>query len=223
MRVAAGFEEETRYGTKKVDMSGNSGAANAPPAKIAAKIDRRVARTRNTLGDALVELMHEKRFEEITVQEVLNRAGVGRSTFYSHYRDKDDLFLSDVEDFFGMMGGLLTRYNVSPERVAPVAELFGHIAEVREFYLAVVAAEKVQDVIELGRGIFARSIEERLMLAKVEMEPIKLKAQSYALAGALFALLDWWIAHGMTEPPQAMDALFHRMVWSGMKPLSKCV
>src|SRR5277367_642601 len=139
--------------------------SKAKTAKPRRKTDRRVLRTRDTLGDALVELMQEKTFDEITVQEVLDRAGVGRSTFYAHYRDKDDLFLSDVEDFFGMMGKLLTRYSVSPERVAPVAELFAHIAEAREFYLALVASGKVEDVLELGRGIFARSIEERLLLA----------------------------------------------------------
>lgn len=58
-------------------------------------------RTRDTLGDALVALMHEKNFDEITVQDLLDRAGVGRATFYVHYRDKQDLFLSDVEDFSG--------------------------------------------------------------------------------------------------------------------------
>src|SRR5579859_4132940 len=88
------------------------------------KRDRRVVRTRDTLGDALVALMREKNFEEITVQEVLDRAGVGRSTFYVHYRDKDDLFLSDVEDFFEVMSTMLTRRGESSSRVAPVRELF---------------------------------------------------------------------------------------------------
>jgi len=65
------------------------------PPGSAPKTDRRVLRTRNTLGDALVSLIHKKNFDEITVQEVLDHAGVGRSTFYAHYSDKDDLFLSD--------------------------------------------------------------------------------------------------------------------------------
>jgi len=51
--------------------------------------------------------MQEKSFEEITVQDLLERAGVGRSTFYVHYRDKDDLFLSDVEDFFEKVSTVL--------------------------------------------------------------------------------------------------------------------
>jgi AcrR family transcriptional regulator len=213
------FAPGMRYGTNEAFMSGNVEAGKSvAPKTTMAKVDRRVLRTRDTLGDALVELMQEKTFDDITVQDVLDRAGVGRSTFYAHYRDKDDLFLSDVEDFLEMMATLLTRHGVRVERVAPVAELFGHIAEVREFVAALVASGKMQDVLELGQGFFARSIEERLLLARVEMEPAKLKAHAYALAGALFSLLDWWVDHGMTEKPEAMDALYHRMVWNGLKP-----
>src|SRR6476659_5943917 len=69
--------------------------------------DRRTLRTRNARGDALVELMQERPFKAITVQDVLDRAGVGRSTFYTHYSDKDDLFLSDVEDFWEMVSIIL--------------------------------------------------------------------------------------------------------------------
>ena len=63
------------------------------------KLDRRTARTRNLLGDALIELIQEKPFDSVTVQDVLDRAGVGRSTFYVHYKDKDDLFFSDAGSF----------------------------------------------------------------------------------------------------------------------------
>ncbi len=71
------------------------------------KIDSRVTRSRDALGDALLALMQEQPFESITVQQILDRAEIGRSTFYSHYRDKDDLFLSDLEDFFGKISTLL--------------------------------------------------------------------------------------------------------------------
>ena len=53
--------------------------------------------------------MQEKFFETITVQHVLDRAKVSRSTFYTHYSDKNDLFLSDVEDFWEMMSTALIR------------------------------------------------------------------------------------------------------------------
>ena len=92
-------------------MSGNT--ASKP-------LDRRVKATREALGDALIELMQQHPFDELTVQQVLDRAGVGRSTFYAHYRDKEDLFLSDIEDFLEALGGMLTRNGAPLRRTAPV-------------------------------------------------------------------------------------------------------
>lgn len=198
-------------------MSGNTDSLPAKHAKTSAhKLDRRVRRTRDTLGDALIELMQEKDFASITVQDVLDRAGVGRSTFYAHYRDKNDLFLSDVEDFFEMMSTWLTRKKASPQRVAPVHELFAHIAESREMIASFSAAGKLDDILELGQGFFARSIEERLIMAGVEMQPMLLKARAHALAGAMISLLNWWLDHGQAASPEEMDAHFHQMVWAGI-------
>lgn len=184
--------------------------------KAAPKTDRRVLRTRNALGDALVALLQERNFEQITVQDVLDRAGVGRSTFYVHYRDKNDLFLSDVEDFFEMCSSLLSRHNARPERLLPVQEVFTHIREMREFYAAVVRSGKINDVEILGRGFFARSIEERLQAAGLKMESGQRSAKAHALAGSFFSLLNWWVDKGMKPDPKEMDTLFHQMAWKGL-------
>jgi AcrR family transcriptional regulator len=185
-------------------------------AKAHRKTDRRIVRTRDTLGDALMGLMHEKNFNDITVQNVLDRAGVGRATFYAHYRDKEDLFLSDVEDFLEQVSSTLKRHSANPKRLLPVQEFFTHIRDVREFHAALVKAGKVNDVFTLARGLFARSIEERLQAAGVTMEPVRRSAQAHALAGSFFSLLDWWIDKGMKADPKAMDELFHRMAWRGL-------
>jgi AcrR family transcriptional regulator len=187
------------------------------------KTDKRIRRTRDTLGDALVELIREKPFDDITVQEILDRAGVGRSTFYTHYRDKDDLFLSDVEDFFEMLSVMLTRSGAPARRLVPLTELLSHLADVRDFYAAVIASGKIADVQALGRGYFARSIEERLRLAGVQAEPAQLAAQAHALTGSMFALIDWWMDRGMKTNPREVDEIFHRMAWSGIQSLSPSV
>ena len=83
--------------------------------------DPRVRRTRDRLGDALVEILLQKPLADINVQEILDRAGVSRSTFYSHFRDTNDLFLSDVDDFFEAMATALSRAGSKSKRVAPVA------------------------------------------------------------------------------------------------------
>lgn len=185
-------------------------------AKTRPKTDRRILRTRNALGDALVALMREKNFDDITVQEVLDRAEVGRATFYVHYRDKHDLFLSDVEDFLELICGALKGKNANPKRLLPVQEFFTHIREVRQFYEAVVRSGKMNDVRALAQGVFARLIEERLQAAGLEIEARQRSAQAHALAGSFFSLLDWWLDKGMKADPQEMDALFHRIAWKGL-------
>ena len=181
-------------------------------------IDKRVLRTRHALGGALMALVTEKPFDTITVQDVLDRAGVSRSTFYSHYSNKDDLFLSDAERFFELMTTSIERRQEASRRVAPVRELFAHVADVEPFYDALAASGRTTDLLELGRGYFARSIDRRLAALPEagHLDPTARAALSHACAAALFSLLEWWMAAARPQPPEAMDALFHGLVWSGL-------
>lgn len=190
--------------------------------KAATKIDRRVRRTRDALGDALIALMQEKPFETIVVQEVLDRAEVGRSTFYAHYRDKDDLFLSDMEDFFEMMSTLLLRHREDSSRIAPVREFFAHVAEMRHLHTVIIAADKQRDFLEMGQGYFARAIERRFgeLSASCSIDPARRTAVAQSFAGALMSLMSWWINNSASASPEEMDDLYHRLVWSGVSAKS---
>ena len=180
--------------------------------------DARVRRTRDALGDALVTLMQEKPFDTITVQDVLDRANVGRSTFYSHYSDKDDLLMSDAEEFFESVAMMLSARGDQSDRVFPVREFFAHITEAKQFVNALVSAGKFNDNMELARGMFARGIEKRLAeLPRGQAIPESERPViAFAHAGALLALLTWWIDRGMKQSPAEMDQLFHRLVWQGV-------
>ena len=182
------------------------------------KTDARVRRTRDALGDALVALMQEKPFDTITVQDVLDRANVSRSTFYSHYSDKDDLLMSDAEEFFEMISMALSQHDDKSDRVFPVQEFFTHLADVQPFFKALVKSGKFQENMELARGHFARGIERRLaeLPRSRAIPPHELPAIAFTHAGALLSLLTWWLDRGMRETPAEMDELFHRMVWNGV-------
>ena len=91
-----------------------------PLAELGKKTDARVRRTRDALGDALIALMQEKPFDTIKVQDVLDRAHVSRSTFYAHYSDKDDLLMSDSEEFFEALSTALSAHGDKSDRVFPV-------------------------------------------------------------------------------------------------------
>jgi AcrR family transcriptional regulator len=213
--------------------------------KTARRPDRRVLRTRDVLGDALVKLMHEKPFEEITVQHILDGAGVSRSTFYTHFSDKNDLFLSDAEEFFEMMATALSLHGDKSRRLAPVREMFEHAAEWRPFLKAMTEAGKIQDVMEIGRECFARGIARRLAemggkepAAKAAGRGVEVRVPGAAtrersrtprpvatpvsqmLAGSLMGLMSWWLHAGQGLTAAEMDERFHELAWSGIRKSS---
>ena len=183
------------------------------------KPDQRVRRTQQRLGAALVELILEKSIDQITVQEVLDRASVGRSTFYVHFRGTDDLLLTQLEGFLEIMSTRLSVQKEKSLRVAPVAEMFGHIGNQNRLYRALADCGRLNDFFDLAQGYFARGIEQRLAdsgrLSKLPQR--ELAARASALAGSLLSLLRWWLDRGAKESPEAMDKLFHKMVWSGLQ------
>ena len=200
-------------------MSGNGGR---PVRSATKKTDRRIVRTRDRLGDALIALIQEKPFESVTVQEVLNRAGVSRSTFYQHFEDKNDLFLSDAADFLEKLSTVLSRRGDRSKRVAPVGEFFEHVAQSRGIYSALVAANRLHDFLDLAQEYFARGIEQRFkeIPASSSIAPKQRVAMAQAHAGAMISLLTWWVQAGAKGSAADMDELFHRMVWSGIDPVA---
>jgi AcrR family transcriptional regulator len=183
------------------------------------KPDERARRTRDRLGGAFVALIHEKPIEDVTVQDVLDRASVGRSTFYLHFRDKNDLLLSQLEIFLETMSSALSVRKEASDRVLPVAETFAHIENQRELYRILADAGRLNDFFDLAQTYFARGIEHRIRESKrLSKTPQgEFGARASALAGSLLSLLRWWLDRGAKEPPAEMDELFHRMVWNGLQ------
>lgn len=203
----------------RIERSRSQLAALEKRGKATRKPDERTRRTHERLGSALVQLIQEKPMDEVTVQEVLDRASVGRSTFYFHFHDKNDLLLSQFEKFLEMMSTTLSVRKEESARVVPVAELFEHIGNQRKLYGALAASGRINDFFDLAQGYFARGIERRLRESDrpSKLGQDELAARSSALAGSLLSLLRWWLERGSKQPPGRMDELFHRMVWKGLQ------
>jgi len=194
--------------------------ASNPRKQKPGRPDARIRRTHERLGSALMELIRQKPIDAISVQEVLDRAAVGRSTFYLHFRDKNDLLLSQLEMFLELMSTMLSLRNEASRRVAPVAEMFEHIGQQQKVYRSLAESGVLDEFFTLAQGYFERGIERRLSASKrtAGISQAELRARSVALAGSLLALFRWWIDHGGKQPASEMDKLFHRMVWNGMAP-----
>ena len=199
-----------------------------PARLLKRRADRRVDRTRARLGQALRKLMEQRPLEKISVQDVIELAGVSRSAFYDHYDDKVDLLLSDMDEFLERMAMLLVVRNEESNRIAPVREFFAHVGEAEEIRGALARSERLQDFFDLAVEHFARGIELRLkQIAEREKTQQRRPRDrstasassdlvAHALAGAFIGFLNTWIRKGQPLPAEAVDTLFHEFAWAGI-------
>jgi AcrR family transcriptional regulator len=185
--------------------------------------DRRVRRTRRALQEALRELMQEKAYDRITVQDVLDRADVGRATFYAHFRDKDALLMSEFEAMRESLRQhlatfLRAREHGSDGRRHPglgvARAVFNHAAEWHQQYRALVRSRSGGAILRFAHQELTSLIEEHLSEAVAQgrhrpMVPVKVTAQY--VAGALLAMLTWWVSHDVPYAAEEMAGMFARM------------
>ena len=182
------------------------------------KQDRRSQRTRQLVTSALLELLSEKSYEAITIQDILDRAGIGRSTFYSHYFDKEDVHASMIEQMLKGMAQQLSERNAGRE-IIPSLELFQHIYQDRPHFQAVAgigpAGERLWETMQTA---LSKIIEQTLVSAGADKNPasVPLPVMSSYLAGAFLNLLKWWVKAGMPYSPEEMNRIFRRLALPGV-------
>ena len=179
--------------------------------------DKRVLRTKERLRNALVQLLLEKPYKAISVQNILDSADVSRAAFYAHFQDKNDLLLTGFPDN-------VLHYGTwdSKELIPPVTALFQHIQEGQAWLTAMQDTDIVQFINLKSRE---RMIENWLEhFAKLEgngeVLPFDHEPVAFFLTGALMALLGWWNRNNMPKSPEEMNALFQDLARNGLPPIT---
>jgi AcrR family transcriptional regulator len=190
-----------------------------------------VSRTRRQLREALFNLILEKGYDAATVEEITARADVGRTTFYLHYRDKEDLLMESigelVDDLIEQMGRIpLGEWQLemegpggspSPAIVLP----FQHVASHARLYRIVLRGDGTYSVSRRLREIIAQASAEMIRVLLKRDNLADLNAQvpmdvfmNY-IAGAWLGLITWWLENEMPYPAERIAGMFQRMVVQG--------
>src|SRR5207302_9188652 len=174
--------------------------------------DRRAQRTRRQLSGAINELIKEKRFDDITVQNVIDRADVGRSTFYSHFRDKEDLFAQQWEGMIDFLAQKIDWSKTGRGSFIPVAFFSDHLKDVQPFYRGLVRSGKLDSLFKTGVERFSQKIESALKTRIKHQPAVPISILSNHLATEFFGLLKWWLDAGLPYTPERMDEIYHELV-----------
>ncbi|UCE00705.1 MAG: TetR/AcrR family transcriptional regulator [Chloroflexota bacterium] len=195
-------------------------------------MDRRVRRTRRALREAMQNLMAEKGYEQVTVEELTERADIGRTTFYLHYSAKQDLLLEQFDELLEQLveqlseiplsswspQGTLLQPSEHPER--PICMIFKHAAANEELYRIVLRGEGVDQALERLQAIMTNAVNDfvsRKMGDKREKMTIQVPVQAFGnyFAGALLGVLKWWLEAGRPYSPEEMEAIFFKLFLPG--------
>lgn len=185
------------------------------------KIDRRVQRTRQLLHKSLMELILEKPYDQITVQDILDHANVGRATFYGHFSDKDDLLLGGLDDAQFDIRQYVEEADAAADKgkLIPSYSLFHHAQQFHLLYKALLGNHGIEIVKTAFRKHLTHMVEQRLKQHSPAFS-LPLPVMSQYLVGALMTLMTWWLDHDMPYSPQEMDTMVQQMAMLGLERLN---
>ncbi len=172
--------------------------------------DRRVRRTHQLLIDALLALIVERGYEALSVQDILDRADVGRSTFYAHFRDKDDL----LHAAFGRLRSVLAlpAVGAAPANLATLSlSLFRHSDAHRALYQAMVGRPSGALLTRTLHTLLSEHVRAHLAQRGSDL-PVPAEVAVAYYVSALIGLLTWWLDAPRGYSPEELDELFRRLV-----------
>lgn len=192
--------------------------------------DRRVRKTRGLLHQALMSLIAEKKYELITVQEVLDRADVGRSTFYTHFRDKDELLVTGFEHFKNRLASAQASSTAalgkSYERIIGFSlGMFEHVNEYRHVLRGLLGsnAETVvrRHLHSALVGVIQPEVKRQLREQNKGDSAVSPELLTNFLASTYISVLTSWLDSKNPVPPRSIDAAYRQLVLPCLASISE--
>jgi AcrR family transcriptional regulator len=181
--------------------------------------DRRSKRSEQALIDALIELMAVKTYDSISIKEIVEKANVGRSTFYAHYQTKDDLVKSGFER---ILDGTLQHMVLSKDErnlMVDTTMLFQHAQGHYHLFKTLMWGSGFEILTKDELNILNEKMRQRLsqFFPDENKLTIPVNVLSIFLSGNLLILLKWWLDNKMPFPPEKMNDIFQVLVMPGIK------
>lgn len=168
--------------------------------------DRRVARTHRALREALLESIRERGWDDVSVRDVCRRADVGRSTFYTHFADKEDVLISGLDELRETMRAELARRSAEP--LAFAAPMIEHARDHWWIHRVLAGTRSGEVVRARFVGVVCQLVEDEL--ATVAPPGPEREAAVRYIAGAFVELVGWSLEARDRVSAASVTELFHR-------------
>lgn len=167
-------------------------------------MDRRISKTQEALKQAVIGLMSEKNFDDITIQEIADRANLNRGTIYLHYQDKYDLLDKLMETHINEIGEM-DQWACQlewPDALVPYFEYF----EKNYLFFSTILASKGSPASFRNRLFvsFTEGFKGEIDRESGKNADLNEDVMLQFVGAAYVGIIEWWIKNGMPYPPQTM-------------------
>ena len=181
-------------------------------------LDRRIQRTRQLLRDALFMLIIERGYEDIAIQDITEKANLGRTTFYLHYQDKEELLKASVK---ALMHELQLNVEPRAEETCPYLvrgiRIFQHVAQRQQLYRVLLSEVGPAHIGDMMRNYFAELYQRSILapLNRGNKSPLQEELIAAHAAGSLFGLIAWWLNHESSISAEKMGDVYCQLMAKG--------
>ena len=169
-------------------------------------IDQRSRRTRDALARALIALSRDKPVDEISIGELTEAAGVGRSTFYSHFSNLSHFLCSSYASM--LERSVRIAQQQTPEAVLPTKLIFEHLARSGDFGSRIRISREWPAMLAAGRARLMQILGASLAESHPTEDAQRRRWASVFITGALIGMVEEWTGAGRVLDPGEVDDLY---------------
>lgn len=185
-------------------------------------IDRRIRRTKKLLGDALIALALEKDFDDVTIQEITDRADIGYRTFFRHYADKEELLIDvlgnirmEMQEFIGpppveqfLDPEIQDMAQIGKAMNFNHVQLFRHVQDNQDLYRVLLFGKR--DLIQPMKDFAIQEFKKNYVL---QLEtPVPFEILINHTVSSMVTLIRWWLESDMSYTPEEMGEFAFRLI-----------
>jgi len=190
-----------------------------PPSRPASRVQRRVARTKAAIEDAFVQLVLERGYDQVTVEDITDRADLARATFYTHYHNKEAVQFSV---FNRLTEDLVQRLATGPRNVVhrdTIQAAYRQAAEMPDLYRACLNDARTRQAHLSTLSRYAEQNFRDRLTARGKQPRIPVPVMARAFAGAHVAILEAWLAGELDGDVEelahmTLDLLIYGTAWA---------
>ena len=186
-------------------------------------VDRRVSRTKSMVLDAFLDLIIEKGYEKTTVQDIIDRANIGRSTFYLHFTDKEHLLECNIDQLQTFLleqsHNEMPASSHEPHRFGFSLAMLEHAQSHIRLYKAIVRKQDGSTVIYHMHNMIVDLVSDEIGRIQTMSKQIPNETVIDFVANTFMLILTWWMNHDIPCSALEADSIFHKLVFSGLGTL----